>query len=119
MGLYRIAIICGGRDYQCRSDDFAWLDAIHEQYPISLLIHGGCPTGADFGGESWALYRKIPIARFPAPLDRSLCHEPRRNNAMAELASHHAGICIAFPGGRGTEIMIRCAVEYGLVLLTH
>lgn len=113
-------IICGGREYELTPLDKNWLDDLHARYSFSLVIEGGCrrkddygnqlPT-ADLGGYLWARSRGIQTATMDAnwPLfDKAA--GPIRNDRMAAFGD----MVIAFPGGRGTESMIRIGKSYGL-----
>lgn len=101
-------IIAGGRDYELTDFDRARLDGLD----ITEVICG-CARGADTGGELWAQARGIPVKRFPADwnkLGRSA--GPVRNCKMAEYGE----ALVAFPGGRGTDHMVRTALERGLLV---
>ena len=104
-------IIAGGRNYSFSEDDIAWLDAIHTNgWRITEVVSGGA-NGADLDGESWARARGIPVKRIPADWGKfGRSAGPRRNAEMAV----YADALIAFPGGRGTEDMIRRATKAGL-----
>lgn len=113
-------VICGGRDYVLTQADAAWLDALHAEHRFTLVIEGGCrrkdyrgddlPT-ADFGAYRWARSRGIPTATMDANWDlHGKAAGPIRNGHMAMLAE----ICIAFPGGRGTNDMCEQAEARGL-----
>jgi hypothetical protein len=105
-------IICGGRDYRLTDDDFARLDLLHALYGArSVLV--GAQTGADAWGEAWAHGARIPVRQFPADFDRlGPAAGPRRNLEMARKATH----CVAFPGGPGTDDLVRQARRHGLVV---
>lgn len=122
---YRL-IVCGGRDFNDYEGiagillEYVW--ACEEAYP--QVVHGGCnvvdlgchnvayrpstPTGVDAIADYLA--RRLP---WPTPeihwANWGLHGKragPIRNHAMAMAG---ADLCIAFPGGRGTANMIRCA----------
>lgn len=122
---YRI-IVCGGRDFSDYNGiagillEYVW--AVDDDYP--QIVHGGCNV-VDLGHYNVA-YRPAPPKgvdatadflarawRWPTPeihwADWSLHGKragPIRNHTMAMAG---ANLCIAFPGGRGTANMIRCA----------
>jgi len=104
------AVICGGRDYKMLGTDYVALDRIHGIYKITEVV-SGCQTGADQGGESWAKARGIPVKPFPYEKSKGRAGGPIRNEKMAKYAREDNGICVAFPGGRGTTNMITRA-EY-------
>lgn len=100
-------IIAGGRDYELKREDYEWLDSLCAMYEVSEIVSGGA-TGADAGGEQFAISRQLPVKRFPAnwkTYGRSA--GPIRNRAMAEYADAVA----LFPGGRGTQNMRDVAIE--------
>lgn len=99
-------IIAGGRDYKITNWDEAWLDTLGITEVVS-----GCARGADAGGEAWAKKRGIRIKLFPA-LWESYGKSAGiiRNKLMAEYAEAAA----LFPGGRGTENMLKEATLRGL-----
>ena len=114
-------IIGGGRRYKLSDADRAYLDRVRSMlaldgHVIKELLSGGDP-GADAGGVEWAYSRRIPVKRFVAAWNRrGLLAGPIRNRAMAQYASP-GGLCILFPGGRGTEEMKREAALAGLQVL--
>lgn len=99
------AIIAGGRNYIGTPKDIEVLNYIHAQERIDTVISGGA-SGADAFGEAWAKSRFIPVRRYPADWNRhGKAAGPIRNREMAAVAD----ILIVFPGGRGTQDMIRAA----------
>ena len=103
-------IICGGRDYNLSDDDLKFLDGIHEDFPVIEVVSGGC-AGADKGGERWARANGIAVKQFlPDWVAEGKKAGPLRNQEMAEYADG----CIAFPGGNGTQDMLKRAREAGL-----
>ena len=101
-------IIAGGRDYKFTAADTKRLDDMADQ--INLVI-SGCARGADQEGEAWAAARKIPVTRFQANW-RAFGKVAGfiRNGHMAQFAD----CLIAFPGGRGTDDMVKQANKRGL-----
>ena len=103
-------IIAGGRDYWLTHEDFAQLDAIHAESPVSEEVCG-MALGADACGYAWAAMRGIPVVKFPAEWDRlGRRAGPTRNAAMALYANAVA----LFPGGSGTQNMHDAASRHGL-----
>lgn len=102
-------IIAGGRDFVATPEHERWLDDTIGD--IVTEVVSGAARGADTFGEHWAKERSVPVKLFPAfwrVYGRSAGH--RRNRQMAEYAE---GL-VAFPGGKGTESMIRYAKQRGL-----
>ena len=103
-------LICGGREF----DD--WLkvqETMHLlKFRVTEVIQGGA-KGADFLGRVWAKVYDIPCREFPADWR---AHGKRaghiRNQQM--LDEGKPDWVIAFPGGRGTEDMMRRAGEAGI-----
>ncbi len=110
-------IIAGGRDYAFTADDVAWLDALLEKRgPFEEVVSGGA-TGADAEGEKWAASHGIPVKRFPADWKtHGPAAGPIRNREMARYAE--GGLCVLFPGGRGTANMRKEAYYAGMHLAT-
>lgn len=99
-------IISGGRDYRLSSNDLSRLDALEPRIPITEVVSGGA-RGVDACGESWARARAIPVKRFTAHWDKQGKKAgPVRNAKMAE----YADALVVFPGGSGTDDMVRKAV---------
>ena len=106
-------IVTGGRDYKDEATVTRVLTAINRD---AELVHGHCPTGADkLADDLWAWYGYWVPERHPA--DWNLFGKaagPLRNGEMADLG---ADICIAFPGGHGTEDMVSKAKHAGIPVL--
>ena len=101
-------IIAGGRNYSITEFDEARLDSLR----ITEVVCG-CARGADAGGEIWARKRGIPVKRFPADWDRlGRGAGFARNCQMAEYAE----ALVAFPGGNGTDHMVRMALAAELTV---
>ena len=97
-------LVCGGRDY---NDDVSCLSQIN----ISILIHGQA-RGADARAAQWAQENGIHTAGVPALWDYfNKAAGYRRNSAMLLLLPEY---CVAFPGGRGTEMMVELCEKKGI-----
>lgn len=98
-------IVCGGRHYSDASAVRAVLEEYADQDPT--IVHGSCPTGADYLADQIALELGHKVERWPADWPRlGRKAGPMRNEQMARRG---AGLCIAFPGGKGTADMVRRA----------
>lgn len=108
-------LVCGGRDYQNEGRVGAFLDRLHAENPISLIIEGGQRTwndetnriigGADYWAYCWAHQRGV-LCRTEKADWRKLGRRagPIRNQLMID--KYHPELVVAFPGGRGTDDMI-------------
>ena len=120
MSDFRI-IITGGRkresedDYGTMADVLDRLDTDGLMALHSVIIQGGCPTGADLLARKVADEFGIRVETFPADWQQhGRAAGPIRNQAMADAG---ADLCLAFPSrGRsaGTWNMIRRAVAAGI-----
>jgi hypothetical protein len=137
-------IVCGGRDYAEAEVVFRVLLTIHlsrrsdvgssSKYPlvgpIEFVIHGACgwdgdrPStwtvdnlrGADRHADLWAWRNNVGRSHFPAHwTSKGKSAGPLRNAKMLDDRAPHA--VVAFPGGRGTESMVKLAVAKGVPVL--
>ena len=104
-------IVCGGRDF----DDFIAvrraLNDLHAETPIFAVIHGNA-RGADRAAGTWARDRGLRCWPVPAEWARDGKRAgPMRNQRMLGMG---VDLVVAFPGGRGTEDMVRRAEKAGV-----
>ena len=98
-------LVCGGRD----AKDAPWIRQslsahIHDG---DVLIHG-CALGIDSIADDWAKGRDVAVLRFRANWDKhGKAAGPIRNQQM--LDEGKPDMVIAFPGGKGTENMVKLA----------
>jgi SLOG family YspA-like protein len=105
-------LVCGGRYYSDREALEKYLDALHSESPISLVIDGGA-SGADTLANQWAVERHIRAASFPADWRKhGKAAGPIRNQQM--LDEGKPDVVVAFPGGRGTADMVARAKRAGV-----
>lgn len=109
------ALVCGGRGYT----DAARVDKIMDEAVVRLgiteIIQGGAP-GADHLAKLWATKRGIPQTEFAADWDHlGKTAGPARNKQM--LTEGKPDVVLAFPGGRGTDHMMRIAREAGVKVI--
>jgi hypothetical protein len=111
-------LVYGGRDYRNRERLFYVLDALHENYGITAILHGDA-QGADRLGKAWARSRGVLHIPFAARWDdidvpgAVICY--RRDgtayNVLAgfqrnqKMADQRPEIAIECPGGKGTADM--------------
>jgi hypothetical protein len=104
-------LVCGGRDYNEKETVFDFLDHINAKYHIICIIHGAA-RGADTLAGEWATTRNILVEAYPADWNKyGKSAGPIRNRQM--LVEGKPDAVIAFPGGKGTENMIRQAIYFG------
>ena len=112
-------LVCGGRDFNDYELLRATLDRILNPNNLSLayqagieLIHGGA-RGADTWADYWAVNNYVPIHEYKANWDK---YGKRagyiRNKQM--LDEGKPDLVIAFPGGKGTQMMVKLAKEAGV-----
>lgn len=104
-------LVCGGRDYHEQAAVFTDLDGFAEDFPPSIVIHGGA-VGADALAGEWAFQRGIHVAEVRPNWQK---YGKRagylRNMAMLVLQPE---IVICFPGGKGTAMMAELAKKAGI-----
>lgn len=101
-------LVCGGRDYNDRDAIYCALTELHP----SVVITGGCPTGADVIAGAWA-FPVVPLEVFPADWAKhGKAAGPIRNQMMIDKGKPDA--VLAFPGGRGTADMVWRAKAAGI-----
>jgi hypothetical protein len=114
MQTYKL-LVCGGRDYS----DTARLTEVLDRVRLHLgaieliIIHGGCPTGADAMADKWAEDRGVERIVFLADWkNQGRAAGPIRNQKMLDDGAPDG--VIAFPGGRGTADMMKRATKLNL-----
>jgi hypothetical protein len=107
-------LVCGGREYKDREQLFAVLDS-YRIFPRLTIIHGDA-RGADRLAGEWARERGVPVRAFPADWNQHGKNAgPIRNAQMIREGQPDA--VVAFPGGRGTDDMVRQASRAGITVL--
>lgn len=105
-------LVTGGRNYQNRRKVFEKLALMHEEQPITLIIHGACCEkedktqlrGADRWAQEWAQLNEVAYLGVPAEwMKFGESAGPRRNADMGAMKPDYV---FAFPGGNGTKNMI-------------
>ena len=105
-------LVCGGRNYWKPSLVNRALAHVHAKRGITLLIHGAAP-GADKLADDWAKAVGVERQPFPADWDKfGKSAGPIRNKRMLDEGKPDA--VVAFPGGDGTDDMVRRAEMRGL-----
>jgi len=103
-------LVCGGRDYADAEKVRGVLGLYKHRQPT--LVHGDC-AGADRLADWTArVVYGWQTERHPANWRKhGRGAGPARNERMARLG---ADVLLAFPGGRGTEDMVRRAEAHGI-----
>ncbi len=114
-------LVCGGRNFDDSTLVFATLDAlfpstddIETWLPPSdtVIIHGGA-RGADLLGDSWAVTNWVRIEEYRADWEKyGKSAGYIRNKQM--LVEGKPDLVIAFPGGKGTAMMVKIAKDAGI-----
>ena len=117
-------LVCGGRFFVDWKFLNYWLTNRFYQFKETsdnfgdwsfgdLTIIQGCAKGADTLARRWAADNGIPFEDYPADWDK---YGKRagfiRNKQM--LDEGKPDLVVAFPGGKGTEMMCRIAKEAGV-----
>lgn len=110
-------LVCGGRDFD---DASAVSMALKDYKPVPwnadsehIIIHGGCPTGADALADRWCDAFGVRKRIYPANWTKyGKAAGPIRNQRM--LDEGKPDLVIALPGGRGTADMVRRAKAAGV-----
>lgn len=104
-------LVCGGRDFKDRDLMVKALKDYERQSNITI-IHGAA-SGADSMAHAWATAFKHKIESFPADWKQ---YGKRagyiRNSQM--LKEGKPDLVVAFPGGKGTQMMINLAEAAGV-----
>jgi hypothetical protein len=108
-------LVCGGREYQDYLRFARAMCALRDELgPFEAVIHGGA-QGADWCAHLWANSPTGEISEivFKADWATHGCKAgPIRNQQM--LDEGKPDLVVAFPGGRGTDDMVRRAEKAGV-----
>lgn len=105
-------LVCGGRDFSDCKRIFDVLDDLARTEVVDCLIEGD-ERGADRIAGAWAKRRRVDLRLFPADWAKyGRRAGPIRNQQM--LDDGRPDLVIAFPGGRGTDDMVRRATAAGV-----
>ena len=105
-------LVCGGIDFKdkhCVFETLSALDTLH--FPHKFHVIHGDATGADSFANEWAESNGCTVVPCPADWDT---HGPIHNKQMLKLKPD---IVVAFPGGKGTEHMVKIAKEAGVAVI--
>jgi len=103
-------VVTGGRDYDNSQHVFHTILRVHTLTPIVLLAHGNARGADKLSGEVakslGILVREFPVKRKEWD-EFGRAAGPMRNQRMLDEVQPH--LLIAFPGGDGTNDMLRRA----------
>lgn len=101
-------LVCGGRDYI----DYEKVKEVLDGIEITRIIHGNA-KGADILGDRYAREKGIERIIYPANWDG---FGKRAGYVRNSLMLNHGkpDLVVAFPGGRGTDMMIDIAEKAGV-----
>lgn len=109
-------IVCGGRNFSDKDYFNKVMSLLHEQLTITEIIEGGA-KGADRLAFQWATENDIKVSEFPADWEKfGKSAGFVRNRLMLE---QETDCVIAFPGGKGTQNMIKLALEAGIMVYSN
>lgn len=105
-------LVCGGRTF----DNWRIVrGTLNKLDPApTVIIQGGAP-GADSLAAKYADVHGIPLVTYPALWKQGRKAGPIRNAFM--LQDSRPDIVVAFPGGRGTDNMIKLAETANVFVL--
>lgn len=122
-------IVCGSRDWTDKATVWRELDRLlaKEAHPNKcgnlIIVHGKCPTGADYFAELWCQRNGVAPVHFHADFDKlGPSAGPRRDKEMAKAG---ADLCLGFWDGRwrvrrgkkckpGTLTTVEYALQFGI-----
>ena len=103
-------IVCGGRDYA----NAALVNEVLSKIKPEIIIEGGA-NGADALARQWAKEHGVECRTYQADWKRhGKAAGPIRNQRMID--EEQPDLCVAFPGGSGTENMIGKCAKAGVKL---
>lgn len=120
----RRVLVTGSRNWNNTDTDTIWgaldreLEELTDEEEL-VVIHGGCPTGADELANQWAEDRGVAVNVFPADwATHGKAAGPIRNQRMVDAG---ADVCLAFPLGesRGTRDCASRAKAAGIPVTVH
>lgn len=129
MSKFSRILVCGGRTFTDTSIIFGYLDFKSRDFTEDAVIIHGAARGADSKAGEWAHIRGYKVEEFPAKWN-DLAHPDAviATTSYGKLYNKNAGfirnqqmlvegkpdLVIAFPGGGGTENMIKQSKLAGL-----
>lgn len=103
-------LVCGGRDY---NDDVMVRKVLTKYFSHNLVIIQGEAKGADYLAKMWAKNFGVDYESYPADWNKY----GKRAGFIRNVQMLNEGkpdLVIAFPGGKGTAMMINLAEKAGV-----
>jgi hypothetical protein len=106
-------LICGGRNFGIENEEWQFIfdtlsNLINYDKYDHITIITGMARGADTAAYEWAKLMEYPIVEFPAEWTKYGRSAGYIRNKQMLLEGHPEWV-IAFPGGKGTEMMCNLA----------
>lgn len=106
-------LVCSGRHFADADLVEGELDRLHDQTPISVIIHGGIP-GLGVPVENWARRHNVRLVRYPSNFSLGKRGDFERDDFMLE--DSRPAMVLAFSGGTRTTRLLARAAEAGVRL---
>jgi len=103
-------LVCGGRDF---NDDILVRKVLFNYIDKNLVIIQGEARGADYLAKMWAKNYSVAYESYPADWSKYGKRAGYIRNVQM-LNEGKPDMVIAFPGGKGTEMMINLAKSAGV-----
>lgn len=110
-----IVLVCGGRNFCDSRLLFEEINSLHKKTPFTVLIEGDA-YGADKMSEVWATINDVPVVKYPAKWWLHGNSAGYKRN-MEMLRDGKPNLVVAFPGGKGTQMMMRLARDRGIEVI--
>jgi hypothetical protein len=120
-------LICGGRDFNSvtafhdEMSDIIWEKGWYHSEDISrphkdIVIISGMARGADSLAVGYAKIHRLVLDAYPADWEKyGKSAGYIRNQEMLDKGKHD--LVVAFPGGKGTQMMIKLARKAGIEVI--
>ncbi len=111
----RRLLVTGSRDWPDQVIIEDQLDDEYDEHGPFTLVHGACPTGADFMAADYVYnyYSQLKIEAYPADWSIGKIAGPMRNKQMVDLLNPETDRVLAFlkDNSRGTTGCINLALD--------
>ncbi len=107
-------LVTGGRKFDDKELLFEFLDRLHQERSITLVIHGAA-RGADSLAEKWGKARGVET--LPCLPDVERYKDGVWREQSEQMLAHKPDLVVAFPGGNGTANMVELAQRAGVEVM--